>query len=91
MHQKSVFPLTFDTYIIVYLKDENIAVEGSLGYKELEEGKDRYIMLDAYTKYSVGKDNKLSDIPIISYEGNYKESISIRYENIRHIEKRDTT
>lgn len=78
-------------WLIVYLKDENIAVEGSLGYKELEEGKDRYIMLDAYTKYSVGKDNKLSDIPIISYEGNYKESISIRYENIRHIEKRDTT
>lgn len=78
-------------WLIVYLKDENIAVEGSLGYKELEEGKDRFIMLEAYSKYSVGKDNKLSKIPIVTYKGNYNESFCIRYENIRHIEKRDTT
>ncbi|MGN0131247.1 MAG: hypothetical protein ACI4AA_02270 [Lachnospiraceae bacterium] len=77
-------------WLIVYLKDENIAVEGSLGYKELEPGKDRYIMLEAYSKYSVGLDGRLSEIPIISYEGNYNEMCSIKYDNIKHIEKRDT-
>lgn len=77
-------------WLIVYLKDEDVAVEGSLGYKELEPGKDRYIMLEAYTKYTVESDGRLSDRPIISYEGNYHETCSIRYDNIKHIEKRDT-
>lgn len=76
-------------WLIVFLKSENIAVEGSLGYKELEMGKERYITLEAYTKYSVGNDNKLSEIPIICYENNYEEKITIKYEDIRHIERRD--
>lgn len=76
-------------WLIVYLKGENVAIEGSLGYKELEEGKERYIILESYIKRSVGNDNKLSEIPIISYEGNYEEKITIKYDDIRHIERRD--
>lgn len=77
-------------WLIVYTKSSNIAIEGSLGYKELEEGKDRYITLDAYTKYSVNDDGTLSKPPICCYEGQYDEQCVIKYDDIKMIEKRPT-
>ena len=77
-------------WLIVYSKSSNIAIEGSLGYKELEEGKDRYITLDAYTKYSVNEDGTLSQPPICCYEDRYEEQCVIKYDDIKMIEKRAT-
>lgn len=78
-------------WLIVYLKDTNIAIEGSLGYKELEEDKERYITLESYTKYSINDDGSLKEPALCSYEGNYKEKCVIKYDEIKYIEKRDTS
>ena len=77
-------------WLIVYVKSSNIAIEGSLGFKELEEGKDRYITLDAYSKYSVNEDSTLSS-PICNYSDNYEEKCVIKYDDIKRIEKRATS
>ncbi len=76
--------------LIVYVKSSNIAIEGSLGYKELEEDKDRYITLDAYSKYTVNEDGTLCEPPLCCYNGNYDEQCVIKYEDIQRIEKRAT-
>ncbi len=79
-------------WLIVYLKNDNIAVEGSLGYKELEKGYERYITLESYSKYIVRADGTLDlDNPLCCYEGNYKEKCVIKYDEIKYIEKRDTS
>lgn len=77
-------------WLIVYTKSSNIAFEGSLGFKEMEEGKERYITLDAYSKYSVNNDGTLSHPPICDYSDNYEEQCVIKYDDIKRIEKRAT-
>lgn len=77
-------------WLIVYLKDEPVAYEGSLGNKELEDSKNKFITLEGYTKHKINTDGSLGEI-ICSYEGNYKEQCVIKYDEIRCIEKRDTT
>lgn len=76
-------------WLIVYIKSSNVAIEGSLGFKELEEGKERYITLDAYSKYSVNDDGTLSR-QISDYSGKYEEKCVIKYDDIMRIEKRAT-
>lgn len=78
-------------WLKVYLRDGNIAAEGSLGDKELEVGKERYITLEAYTKYFVRIDQGITEIAVENYRGNYEEKITIRYDDIKYIERRDTT
>lgn len=77
-------------WLIVYLKSSNIAVEGSLGLKELEDGKDKFITLDAYSKYAINEDGSLAETPFCCYENNYDEQCVIKYDDIQRIEKRAT-
>lgn len=77
-------------WLVVYLKSSKIAVEGSLGLKELEDGKEKFITLDAYSKYTVNDDGTLAEPPFCSNEGKYDEQCVIRYDDIQRIEKRAT-
>lgn len=77
-------------WLIVYLKDDDIAIEGSLGHKELEEGAERYITLEGYTKYSVKQDGTFLHPPICTYVNNLNEKCVIKYDEIKYVEKCDT-
>lgn len=77
-------------WLVVYLKDDIVVYEGSLGDKELEDGRRQFITLEAYYKYYVDEDGKPKEPYIEDHEGNYEEKVVIFYDNIKRIEKRDT-
>ena len=77
-------------WLVVYLKDDIVVYEGSLGDKELEAGRRQFITLEAYYKYYVDEDGKPKEPYIEDHEGNYEEKVVIFYDNIKRIEKRDT-
>lgn len=77
-------------WLIVYLKDDDVVYEGSLGIKELEEGKRQYISLDKYRKYYINKKGYPKEPYITDYSDNQKETVIIFYEDIKRVEKRDT-
>lgn len=77
-------------WLIVYLKDDNVIYEGSLGYKEMETDKRQYITLQAYKKYFLDDRGKEMAPGIVDYTEDYKEVTMIFYDSIKRIEKRHT-
>ncbi len=75
-------------WLCVYLKDDNVIYEGSLGYKELDEDRRQYICLDSYYKYYLDKQGKPKEPYIEDYGNNPNESVLIFYDSIKRIEKR---
>lgn len=75
-------------WLIVYLKDDDIVYEGSLGLKELEEGKRQYISLDKYRKYKVDENGNAKEPYIVDYSDNIRETVVIFYDSIKRVEKR---
>lgn len=78
-------------WLCIYLKDDDVVYEGSLGYKELEDEKRQYICLNAYYKYFLDNDGKPREPYAEDHEGNYNETVLIFYDSIKRIEKRDTS
>lgn len=76
-------------WLVVYLKDDNVIYEGSLGLKELEEGKRQYISLDRYWKYYLNEDGTPREPYIEDHSNNPRETVVIFYEDIKRVEKRD--
>lgn len=75
-------------WLCVYLKDDGVVYEGSLGYKELDEGKRKYICLDSYYKYYLDEKGKPTEPYIEDHENDPDESVLIFYDSIKRIEKR---
>lgn len=78
-------------WVCVYLNNDSVVYEGSVGYKEMEEEKRKYISLDAYYKYYLDSNGSPSEPYIEDHEGNYNETVVIFYEDIKRIEKRDVS
>ena len=77
-------------WLCVYLKNDNVVYEGSLGMKELEDGKQKYICLTNYYKYILDDNGKPME-PYIEDHGNCcDEIVLIFYDDIKRIEKRKT-
>lgn len=77
-------------WLCVYLKNDNVVYEGSLGMKELEDGKRKYICLTNYYKYILD-DNGMPIEPYIEDHGDCcDEIVLIFYDDIKRIEKRKT-
>lgn len=77
-------------WICVYLKDDAIVYEGSIGIKELDTEKRKYICLNSYYKYLLNDSGKPIEPYIEDYADNPNESVMIFYDDIKRIEKRDT-
>ena len=77
-------------WLCVYLKDDNVVYEGSLGTKALEEDRRQYICLNSYYKYVLGKNGKPKEPYIDDHEDNQNETVLIFYDSIKRIEKRDS-
>lgn len=77
-------------WLCVYLKDDNVVYEGSLGTKELENNKRQYICLTAYYKYFLNKNGKPQEPYIEDHENEQNETVMIFYDSIKRIEKRDS-
>lgn len=75
-------------WLCVYLKDDKVVYEGSLGYKELEEDRRKYICLNAYYKYFLNKNGKPKEPYIEDHENEQEETVLIFYDSIKRIEKR---
>lgn len=73
-------------WLCVYLKDEDIAYEGSLGYKEIEDGKRKYISLRGFRKYII-KDGKPLEPYIVDNSNEPQNEVVIFYDDIKRIEK----
>lgn len=77
-------------WLCVYLKDDAVVYEGSLGSKEMEEDRRQYICLNSYYKYYLDEEGKPKEPYIEDYGNNPNESVMIFYDSIKRIEKRDT-
>lgn len=75
-------------WLCVYLKDDSVVYEGALGFKELEEGKRKYICLNQYYKYYLGEDGKPKEPYIEDHENDESQIVMIFYDSIKRIEKR---
>lgn len=75
-------------WLCVYLKDENLVYEGSLGPKEMEKGEERFITLEAYYKYRLNEQGNPIEPYIEDHDGDYEEKVVIRFDDIKRIEKR---
>ncbi|MCI8374847.1 MAG: hypothetical protein HFI29_05340 [Lachnospiraceae bacterium] len=75
-------------WLCVYLKDDEVVYEGSLGYKELDEDKRKYICLNAYYKYFLDKNGKPKEPYVEDYENEQEQTVLIFYDSIKRIEKR---
>ena len=75
-------------WLCVYLKDENLVYEGSLGPKEMEKGEERFITLEAYYKYCLNGEGNPIEPYIEDHDGDYEEKVVIRFDDIKRIEKR---
>lgn len=73
-------------WIRVYLKDDVVVYEGSLGCKELEDGKQRYISLQGYYKYLL-QDGKPVEPYIEDNSSNPQIEVIIFYDSIKRIER----
>jgi hypothetical protein len=76
-------------WICVYLKNDTVVYEGSVGMKELEEEKRKYICLNSYYKYLLNENGKPIEPYIEDHADNPNESVMIFYDDIKIIEKRD--
>lgn len=75
-------------WLCVYLKDDKVVYEGSLGYKELEEDRRKYICLNSYYKYFLDKKGKPKEPYIEDHGEETGQTVMIFYESIKRIEKR---
>lgn len=75
-------------WLCVYLKDDEVVYEGSLGYKELEDNRRKYICLNSYYKYFLDGNGKPKEPYIEDHENEPKETVMIFYDSIKRIEKR---
>ena len=76
-------------WLVVYLKDDNVVYEGSLGDKELEDGKRQYICLNSFSKYLLKKDGKPKEPYIEDHPEEPEETVMIFYESIKRIERKN--
>lgn len=76
-------------WICVYLKDDDVVYEGSIGMKELDNEKRKYICLNSYYKYLLNGNGKPVEPYIEDHNDNPNESVLIFYDDIKRIEKRD--
>lgn len=77
-------------WLCIYLKDDEVVYEGSLGKKQLDEGERKYICLDAYYKYFLDNDGKPKEPYIEDHDKEYEETVMIFYDSIKRIEKRNS-
>ena len=70
------------------MKDDEVVYEGSLGYKELEEDRRKYICLNAYYKYFLDKHGKPKEPYVEDHENEQEQTVLIFYDSIKRIEKR---
>ncbi len=75
-------------WLVVYLKDDSVVYEGSLGEKEMEADKRQYICLNAYYKYFLGANGKPCEPYIEDHGTEPDEKVMIFYDSIKRIEKR---
>lgn len=75
-------------WLCVYLKDDEVVYEGSLGYKELEEDRRKYICLNAYYKYFLDENGKPKEPYVEDHEKEQEQAVLIFYDSIKRIEKR---
>ena len=75
-------------WLVVYLKDDSVVYEGSLGDKELEPERRQYICLNGYYKYVLDSKGKPEDPYIEDHEKEPEETVMIFYDSIKRIEKR---
>ncbi|MCC8025646.1 MAG: hypothetical protein LIP16_10150 [Clostridium sp.] len=75
-------------WLCIYLNDDNVVYEGTLGYKELEAEQRQYISLDGYRKYFIGDDGTPKEPYIADYSGCLNETVVIFYSSIKRIERR---
>lgn len=76
-------------WVCVYLNNDDVVYEGSIGMKQLEDGKKKYICLNSYYKYLLNDDGKPKDEYIEDHADNTNEIVMIFYDDIKRIEKRD--
>lgn len=76
-------------WLTVYLKEDEVVYEGFLHYKEMENGKRKYITLSGYRKYVFNKNGTDGNICIEDNANNNEEEVMIFYDSIKRIEKRE--
>lgn len=76
-------------WLCVYLNDDKIVYEGSLGCKEMEDDRRKYICLNSFCKYFLNKQGKPREPYIENHAGEPNEVVMIFYDSIKRIEKRN--
>lgn len=76
-------------WLCVYLNDDEVVYEGSLGNKELDDDKRKYICLNSYYKYLLNEEGKPKEPYIEDHEKEPKETVMIFYDSVKRIEKRN--
>lgn len=75
-------------WLVVYLKDDSVVYEGSLGEKEMEPDKRQYICLNSYYKYFLNKKGNPKEPYIEDHANEPDKTVVIFYDDIKRIEKR---
>ena len=75
-------------WLCVYLKDDDVVYEGSLGCKELEDGRQKYICLNSYYKYFLNNKGRPRNPYIENHENEPDQTVMLFYDSIKRIEKR---
>ena len=76
-------------WLCVYLKDDAVVYEGSLGCKELEEDKRKYISLNSYYKYFLNDQGMPQEPYVADHSNDSNEVVMIFYDSIKRVEKRN--
>lgn len=76
-------------WLCVYLNDDEVVYEGSLGNKELDDDKRKYICLNSYYKYLLDEEGKPKEPYIEDHEKEPEETVMIFYDSVKRIEKRN--
>ena len=76
-------------WLCVYLNNDEVVYEGSLGNKELDDDKRKYICLNSYYKYLLDEEGKPKDPYIEDHEKEPEETVMIFYDSVKRIEKRN--
>lgn len=79
------------TWLVIYMKDNDIVYEGFLVSKEMEPDKKQYIAITKYRKYFLSADGKPTKPYIDDYSNNDKEKAVLYLDKISHFEIRDTS
>lgn len=74
-------------WLRIYLKDEPVMYEGWLIGHDLEQGRNRFIILSKYRKYGINPDKTLGEC-MSDYDSD-EEKVVIYYDNMACMEKRD--